>query len=156
MALLERAQNVDLAAWACRLDKPDTIASRYMAASAHQMATCLYVMQSFPSLSRWVGDGAYEALIDRLYNTLSQIPDPDPNFKATIWPTFIIGTTAWTVERQNWVIDRLRRLTVAICWGFVYTAIDTLQALWRLDERVRRSRNWVHTLRDMGINCLVV
>lgn len=155
-ALLKRAQNVDIFSWAWRIHDPDAIASRVLAASAHQLSTCLYVLQSLLPIDDDAGDTYFQELVSSLYKVLSQIPDKDSNFKATVWPTFILGTIAQTVERQAWVMDRLRRLAIAFPWGFVYTAIDTLQVLWGLEEYKRSSKSWIQVLRDLKISFLIV
>lgn len=155
-AFLEQARNVDLVSWANKLHEQDTIRSRFLAGSAHQLAALLYVLQVVPSLESWIADGVVHTLLDGLHETLSHMPDEDPNFKATAWPSFVLGATTQSLERQSWVMDRLKRMTIVFPWGFVYSAIDTLKVLWGLGQQERRSKSWVRTLRDLDVNFLIV
>ncbi|UPL03203.1 hypothetical protein LCI18_014137 [Fusarium solani-melongenae] len=158
-ALLKRAQNVDVLTWAREGVSPydeAEIQSRFLTGSAHRLATCLYIIQSTPSLTERVPDKVCEALIRDIYDTLSPMPDDDPNFKATGWPTFIYGTTATTPELRAWVMDRLKRLVAVNPWGFLYSAIDTLQILWGLDAEGKRTTNWIQQLKDLNVDFLMV
>lgn len=158
-ALLKRAQNVDVLAWARDGVSPydeTEIQSRFLTGSAHRLATCLYIIQSTPSLTERVPAKVCESLIQDIYDTLSSMPDDDPNFKATGWPTFIYGTTATTPELRAWVMDRLKRLVAVNPWGFLYSAIDTLQILWGLDAEDKRTTNWIQQLRDLNVDFLMV
>ncbi|KAI8402116.1 hypothetical protein FOFC_17421 [Fusarium oxysporum] len=155
-ALLEQARSVDLDSWAYKLHDQNTIRSRFLAGLAHQIAACLYVLQVVPALDNSMDRGTTHTLLEGLYNTLSQIPDNDPNFKATAWPSFVLGATTESQETQSWVIDRLKRMAVVFPWGFIYSAVDTLQVLWRLSEKQRVAASWVQTLRQLDVNFLIV
>ncbi|KAM5354088.1 hypothetical protein ACJ41O_000738 [Fusarium nematophilum] len=157
--LLKRAQNVDVLAWARNGMEPSNkgaIQSRFMTGSAHRLATCLYIIQSTPSLALRVPDQVFQTLIRELYETLLPMPDEDPNFKATGWPTFIYGTTVTSPERRVWVLDRLKRVAAVNPWGFLYSAIDTLRILWDLDAEGKGTKNWVQALRDLKVDFLMV
>lgn len=130
--------------------------SRFLASSAHRLAAFLYVKQSGATQIEVDHDEEVEAVIADLYDILQQIPDHDPNFKATAWPTFVIGTTATTLERRNWVVDRMRRISVTFPWGFVKTAMSNLELLWELDDGEKSSDGWVYTLRQLGKSFLMV
>ncbi|GJN76991.1 hypothetical protein PLIIFM63780_000479 [Purpureocillium lilacinum] len=162
LALIQRAQAFDINAWANDVrnisylqDAP--IQSRIHAGSAHRLAACLYILQAIPSLSEMKGhDEVAESLSRDIFKHLSSIPDDDPNFKATTWPTFIVGAEATGRVRREWVMNRLRRLVVSCPWGFLYTAMDTLQVIWSLDGQNKGTRGWVQTLKDPKLNFLIV
>lgn len=160
-ALYRRAQNVDVLAWAQRVrDIPSlantSVGSRLRTGTVHRLAACLYIVQAFPSIETWLGDGVVDTLVEDFYHSLSCIPTDDPNIKATPWPTFIFGSTAKTPERQAWVMDRLKLLTTICPWGFLYTAMETLQRLWGLEAEGKLTKGWLQTLRDPEMNLLVV
>ena len=159
--LLQRAQSVDVLAWALKArDIPalatSAIGSRYRAGSAHRLAACLYVMQAVPSLQKSVGEEVLEVIMDDLHHTLEAIPSSDSNFKSTAWPTFIFGATAKSGERKTWVVDRIRRLAVAYPWGYLNTSMETLEILWSLEAEGKLKKGWLPTLRDPKHNILVV
>lgn len=162
LALIQRAQAFDIDAWAHDVrnisylqDAP--IQSRIHAGSAHRLASCLYILQAIPALSTMKGhDEVAEALSRDIFEHLSSIPDDDPNFKATTWPTFIAGAQASGRARREWAMDRLQRLVVSCPWGFLYTAMDTLKVIWSLDGQGKGSRSWVQTLKDSEFNFLIV
>ncbi|TWU72985.1 hypothetical protein ED733_004354 [Metarhizium rileyi] len=160
--LIQQAQSFDINAWAndvCNMsslqDAP--IQSRIHAGSAHRLAACLYILQAIPSLSSMSDhDEVAEALSRDIFKHLSSIPDDDPNFKATTWPTFIAGAEAVDCARREWVMDRLQRLVRSCPWGFIYTAMETLQAIWDLDSKGKGNKSWVQALKDPQMNFLIV
>lgn len=162
LALVQQAQAFDIDSWANDVrnisylqDAP--IESRKHAASAHRLAACLYILQAIPSLSNMTDhDEVAEALSRDIFKHLSHIPDDDPNFKATTWPTFIVGAEASGRARREWVMDRLQRLVRSCPWGFLYTAMETLQVVWNLDNNGKGTKSWVQTLKDPEMNFLIV
>lgn len=160
LALLQQAQSFDIPTWAndCRIVSVlhgVPIASRIHAGSAHRLAACLYILQAVPAVGAAVGPEFVQALSNDIYKHLASIPDDDPNFKATTWPTFIVGAEAVSEEHRTWVMNRLQRLVVNCPWGFLYTAMDTLQVIWGLDKE-KTSRGWIQTLKDPDMNFLLV
>ena len=162
LALIRQAQDFDIDAWAndwrnisYLQDAP--IQSRIHAGSAHRLAACLYILQAIPSLNNMSGhDEVAESLSRDIFKHLASIPEGDPNFKATTWPTFIAGAEASGRARREWVMDRLRRLFVTCPWGFLYTAMDTLQVIWDFDKQGKATKSWVQTLKDPEMNFLIV
>ncbi|GAB0134798.1 hypothetical protein EsDP_00003154 [Epichloe bromicola] len=162
LALIQEAQSFDINGWANDVrnisylqDAP--IQSRIHAGSAHRLAACLYILQAIPSLSKMKNhDEMAEQLSREIFEHLSSIPDEDPNFKATTWPTFIAGAEAHGRARRDWVMDRLQRLVVSCPWGFLYTAMEALQVIWDLDNKRKGTKSWVQTLKNPEMNFLIV
>lgn len=97
-----------------------------------------------------------ESLSRSILHHLSLIPDEDPNFKATGWPTFIAAASTKDAEQRAWIMERLRRLIFWCPWGFLYTAMETLEVIWGFDEEDGDGRGWLQRLRDPDINFLIV
>lgn len=160
LALLQEAYTFDIPGWA---NHEKTVSylpgipseSRVHAASAHRLAACLYILQAVPRVATSVGPEFSKALSRDIYEHLASIPDDDPNFKATTWPTFIVGAEAVDEDQRKWVLDRFQRLVVNCPWGFLYTAMDTLEVIWGLDKD-KTSRGWIKTLKDPEMNFLIV
>jgi hypothetical protein len=48
-------------------------------------------------------------------------------------------------------------MVAAICpWGFLYSAIDTLQILWKNQTQDDGYMNWVQKLKDLNVDFLMV
>ncbi|KAG6116958.1 hypothetical protein E4U13_001476 [Claviceps humidiphila] len=162
LKLLQEAQSFDIDAWANDARNVEympgvPIQSRVHAGSAHRLAACLYILQAIPSLAEIANhDEVVRRLSDNIIEHLSCISDEDPNFKATTWPTFIAGAEARDPPRRDWVMNRLKRLVVSCPWGFLYTAMDTLQSIWDLDGKVMATKSWVQLLKDPDLNFLIV
>ncbi|XWW93736.1 hypothetical protein V2A60_001672 [Cordyceps javanica] len=160
LALLHQARSFDILAWAndarivSYLDGIP-IESRIHAGSAHRLAACLYILQAVPAVGAAVGPEFAQDLSREIYEHLASVPDDDPNFKATTWPTFIFGAEATDEKQRKWVMDRLQRLVVNCPWGFLYTAMETLPVIWSLDKE-KASRGWIQTLKDPDMNFLLV
>lgn len=159
--LLSRAESLDISEWALSIrDHPSLrdlpIDSRMHAGSAHRVACSLYIMQAVPAVKKFLPPNTESAFEDQLMYHLSSVPDDDPNFKATSWPAFIAGAEASDPERQAWCKDRLQRLVKAVPWGFIYTAMDALDVIWRLKREGKGQEGWVQTLKDPDLNFLIV
>ncbi|KAK2029041.1 hypothetical protein LX32DRAFT_639425 [Colletotrichum zoysiae] len=162
--ILQQALSFDVHDWAY---EPRTISyfrhipveSRIHAGSAHRLAACLYILHALPSASILVPVDR-EELNSQMFYHLSCIHDEDPNFKATCWPTFVAGAGTSDPERRKWILDRLKRLMIATPWGFIMTAMDTLQTIWNLEESVdphtQVERTWVQKLKASNLNFLIV
>ena len=160
MELLRRAENIDVRAWAAdALSLPYLrqipLESRINAGLAHRLAASLYIVQAIEPVRKIFGQVGTDALDQALFEQLSKIPPEDPNFKATTWPTFISGAGAKDTQRRVWVMERLQKHLGTCPWGFIFTAMETLQIVWRLDSP-GRDRTWVQTLKDPRLNFLMV
>lgn len=163
MDLLYRAQNFDIRAWA--IDALNTpylkdipLESRIKAGSAHRLAACVYIVQAIQPVRDLVGDEMAAELHWAMCEQLRSIPPEDPNFKSTSWSTFIAGAGATTAEEREWAMDRLQKLVLCCPWGFFYTAMDTLQTIWKLDPHGKggMGRGWVQSLKDPEMSFLIV
>ncbi|KAF6816680.1 acriflavine sensitivity control protein acr-2 [Colletotrichum sojae] len=163
--LLEQALAFDVPNWAYEQRniswfKQTPVESRVHAGSAHRLAACLYILHAIPSVSALVAPGLQEELDAEMIYHLSAISDEDPNFKATCWPSFLAGAGASDPERRAWILDRLKRLMIATPWGFITTAMDTLQTIWNLEEsfdpETQTERSWVQKLKTSNLDFLIV
>ncbi|KAL6813205.1 fungal-specific transcription factor domain-containing protein [Trichoderma sp. SZMC 28013] len=159
--LIDRAQAYDIYAWARdtarALDLPnDVMQSRMHAGASHRLAACIYILQAIPSAGERLGPEFAAFLTDDLLAHLNMMPVEDPNFKATTWPTFIIGAETRDPVRQKFIMERLRIMTTVCPWGFIHTAMETLQVIWNLAAEERGSKSWVQTLKDPEMNFLIV
>ncbi|CRK45396.1 hypothetical protein BN1723_019717, partial [Verticillium longisporum] len=98
------------------------------------MAACLYLLQAIPVVRHYLPANTQELFERELMHHLSSIPDDDPNFKATTFPTFIAGAETRDPIKQAWVMDRLQRLLRNTPWGFIYTAMEALPQIWSLAD----------------------
>ncbi|KAL6882941.1 fungal-specific transcription factor domain-containing protein [Trichoderma longibrachiatum] len=161
IALINRAQAYDIYSWARDtsgvLELPkDVMKSRMHAGASHRLAACIYILQAIPSAGERLGSAFAAFLADDLMAHLNMMPVEDPNFKATTWPTFIIGAETREPERQKFVMERLRIMTTVCPWGFIHTAMETLQVIWNLPDEERGSKTWVQMLKDPEMNFLIV
>ncbi|KAF7552792.1 hypothetical protein G7Z17_g4068 [Cylindrodendrum hubeiense] len=161
VTLFNRAQNIDVIAWAREVETlpsiyNDPALSRFRVASGHRLGTCLYILHAIPSLETVYSDEMVDMLLEELQQTLISIPDDDPNYKATAWITFVFGASVKTTEMKEWVIDRIKRLMLESPWGFLYAARDALHKLWGLQAEGKGNRSWVQSLRDLDMDFLVV
>ncbi|KAF4981456.1 hypothetical protein FZEAL_2744 [Fusarium zealandicum] len=160
-ALLDRAQNFDVLPWARLVNnipasEKDPVLSRFRIASAHRLATCLYILHAIPSVQDWVGEQLADVIFQELHQILSSIPDNDTNFKATTWVTFVFGACAKTPEMKEWVTIQIKKLMLESPWGFLYAARDALQTLWSVQAEGKQVTSWVQALRDLHLDFLIV
>lgn len=158
--LMKQALSFDIHAWATSIGDLSTIAdaeSREHVASAHRSAAALYIPQAIPTL-RLLGPVSTDELVVDILEHLSQIGEDDPHFKATSWPTFIAGAETRDPNRRAWVLRRLLAVWESCPWGYIVTAIKTLQTTWKLqDERpVGVTASWLEELRELNFDCLII
>ena len=161
LALLRRAQEFDVLEWVNSVHGVPSfygidVESRVHAGSGHRVAACLYIVHAIPRVRDSVGDEVTESLSQQLFGHLESIPEDDPTFKSTTWPTFILGAGAKEPQMRQWVTDRLARLVLWCPWGFLYTAIETLQVIWNLEDEGKGRKSWVQTLKDSDEQLLIV
>lgn len=158
--LVRKVQDIDIRAWA--IDALNVsylqsipLASRMNAGSAHRLAACLYIVQAIEPVSEVIDPQIVHDFNEALFDQLERIQPEDPNFKATSWPTFIVGAGATDPDRRTWIMDRLQKLVKVCPWGFFYTAMETLQVIWSV-HCPKDLRTWVQTLKDPRLNFLMV
>jgi hypothetical protein len=95
--------------------------------------------------------------LDDVLNNLTAIDENDPYFKASSWPTFVAGAETRDPERRMWALRRLLSIWQICPWGYLFTAIEMLKATWAMqDTRGSDNVNWLHDLRGMGFENLIV
>lgn len=161
LSLLQRAQKVEIYEWARTIHSAAhlevfSIDSRVHAAWSHLFAACLYILRAIPSVTAMVDEQTVRAFGEGLIHHLESVPDADPNFKATTWPSFIAGAEAREPERRRWAMDRLHRLFLRCPWGFLYTAMEAVQAIWDSQGAEEEDRSWVQLLKNSGEYYLIV
>ncbi|KAF5529830.1 acriflavine sensitivity control ACR-2 [Fusarium mexicanum] len=126
------------------------ISSRIHTGYTHQMACCLYIMYAVPSVRSFLPESTEQDLEHGLIFHLRHITDEDPNFKTSFWPTFIAGAQTSDPSQQAWIMDRMKRQSRLFPWGFLYTAMDTLDLIWRQRANAPDGLNWLEILRKSG------
>lgn len=159
VSLVQQAQEFDIETWAATIHsisylKSVPLESRIHAGCAHRLAACLYILQAVPEAADVLDPKISETLSRDVFDHLSKIPEDDPNFKATSWPTFIAGAGTLDGTKRIWVMDRLQRLVISCPWGFLYTAMEALPVIWGLEDK--GSHNWLQALKDPDLNFLLV
>ncbi|KAF4944548.1 hypothetical protein FSARC_14643 [Fusarium sarcochroum] len=159
IALIDEALAVDIPAWADYLRQHNLIQdldSRVHLAAAHRSAACLYILQALP-LVRSMRSVDTNMLLDDTLSHLAAIDENDPYFKASSWPTFIAGAETRDPEKRTWTLSRLLSIWQICPWGYLFTAIEMLKATWAMqDTRGSENVNWLHDLRGMGFENLIV
>ncbi|RSL60271.1 hypothetical protein CEP53_005495 [Fusarium sp. AF-6] len=108
MEHMNNAMSYDLDTWARDIKnvphgrQVTEIQSRTHAGRAHQLACCLYILYAVPSIRDHLPADTEQTLEQDLFLQLLSIPDGDPSFKTSPWPTFIAGAQARDPERQAW------------------------------------------------------
>ncbi|KAL1620348.1 hypothetical protein SLS54_006132 [Diplodia seriata] len=167
-ALLSRAQAFDIHAWAQGVQgissqHADDFESRVHVASAHKSAICLYIHRAVQPTAHLLDAIQIEALVADVIHHLALIGRDDSLIKGTAWPTFVAGAESEEPERRAWVADRLVMLWRIMLWGYLPTALETLQALWSTDgvvcpvDGVRGAKEgWLQKLKRLGIEWMIV
>lgn len=163
--LFQRAHSVDVLGWSLRAHhasspiggKMTGSGSRFRTGSAHRLAACLYILQAVPPLHDVIGEELVDVITDDLRHYLDSIPPADSNFKATSWPTFVLGAAAEAPDMRERVMTRLEQLAIVYPWGFIYTAMEGLRQIWRLRDAGGEARKgWLLTLRQSEHDLLIV
>ncbi|KAL5592221.1 hypothetical protein FOBRF1_013247 [Fusarium oxysporum] len=159
IALIDQALAVDIPEWADYLRQHglvEDLDSRVHLAAAHRSAACQYILQALP-LVRSVRSIDTNLLLDDVLSHLAAIDENDPYFKASSWPTFIAGAETRDPEKRTWILTRLLSIWEICPWGYLFTAVEMLKATWAMqDTRGSENLNWLHDLRGMGFENLIV
>ncbi|EOD45031.1 putative acriflavine sensitivity control protein acr-2 protein [Neofusicoccum parvum UCRNP2] len=161
--LMQRAQSFDVHAWAqvvqCVTTYED-FESRVHVASAHKSAIRLYIHRAVPS-ARLLDGAAVEGLVCDIVHHLSCIDCNDNLIKGTSWPTFVAGAESEDPARRAWAADRLRLLWRQMPWGYLSTALETLQVIWGMGALADGAPDaspvgWLQKLKKLGIEWIIV
>ncbi|KNB17507.1 hypothetical protein FOXG_15025 [Fusarium oxysporum f. sp. lycopersici 4287] len=91
------------------------------------------------------------------HRSAASIDENGPYFKASSWPTFIAGAETRDPEKRTWTLTRLLSIWEICPWGYLFAAIEMLKAIWAMqDTRGSEKVNWLHDLRGMGFENLIV
>lgn len=126
------------------------------AGAAHQISVFLYLLCAVPSIQPSVPRGLRHCLRRQFTSHLSSITDQDENFNSTLWPAFIVGAEAETLDEQAWALDRFYRLTAVFPWGSLQTAIDMLQLIWKSKQQSTSPISWLLIVKSSEMNLLLV
>lgn len=166
--LLEQVKAFDASSWAHGLQRRTPfqcdLAGRTHLAAAHRAATCIYLSRVTQSICPEVSlPQDLAALEVQVMTHLSNIALSDALFKATAWPTFILGAETFNAERQRWVTSRFETLWKVEPWGLIRGALGVLEALWSsrkapevAETRVRVGSGWIEELGSRGVNWLIL
>ncbi|RTE74716.1 hypothetical protein BHE90_010856 [Fusarium euwallaceae] len=160
--LFETALSFDIASWAANTSNVPierqalNIQCRQHAGTAHQLSVCLYILCAIPHIHTMIPCGLREHIKRDLVFHLSSIPDDDPNFHSTLWPVFVAGAEAVTLDERAWILDRFRRIGLVFPWGSLNTAVDTLQLIWRTKDGTGLFVNWLDIVKGAKMNLLLV
>lgn len=162
LLLAHRAESFDIAGWARLVQgvsPHDDFESRVHVASAHKSAIRLYIHRAVPS-ARLLAAGDVEGLVCDIVHHLSLIDVDDNLIKGTSWPTFIAGAESVDPGRRAWAAERLLMLWRLMPWGYISTALETLQVIWGMNGLPDNSEGspvgWLQKLKNLGIEYIVV
>lgn len=160
--LFNTALSFDIDAWAADTSRVPierqamSIQCRKHAGAAHQLSVCLYILRAIPSIHSMIPCGHRDGIGRDLVFHLSSISDDDPNFHSTLWPVFVAGAEAVSLDQQTWILDRFRRIGLVFPWGSLGTAVDTLRLIWRSRDQSELSVNWLDIVKRAKMNLLLV
>ena len=157
--LMQQAESFDINAWAASvqgISLHNDLESRVHVGLAHKSAVCLYIHRAVP-FANLLDEDSVETHVHKITHNLSFILPGDRLLKGTSWPTFIAGAESKDPEQQAWVVERLYILWEALPWGYVHTAIEMLQTIWRMkDPNGPSATSWLQKFKALGNDWIVV
>ena len=161
--LLQAAQSFDASIWATALQKISPhkdVEKRAHIASAHKAAVRIYLSRALLSFSQATGvSSGLESLVSDVIHHLSFLTSGDELFKSTSWPTFIAGAETKDLAHQDWAATRLHELWDFCPWGYIRSAFEILDLIWKkrnsATNSANASMNWVQELRSLRVDWLI-
>jgi hypothetical protein len=164
LALLYQARSLDVAEWVHSirgLSAKDDLDIRVSIALAHRATACLYILLAVPEAAP--SPVLVDMLVQEVLGHLAAVPVDHIHLKATIWLTFMVGAQTDDSSQRVWCIARMQAVSSRnpwICpWGYIRTAVQTMQQLWAARDRdlvTEGRRNWLLELNSMRDKCLIV
>ncbi|KUI54485.1 Acriflavine sensitivity control protein acr-2 [Cytospora mali] len=171
-ALIDQLRGMDVRAWVYGIEglsPNDELEFRVSMASAHRVATCLYIVLAVPDVMDHRPDlvnvNSVESLTREVLHHLAFVPVDHALAKGLIWPTFMAGAQTEDLASRQWCLGRMQRIwqsTPWICpWGYIESAINMLQRVWetrdrKLKEGNRGGMNWLQELKATADQVLIV
>jgi hypothetical protein len=164
LSLLQQARSMDVANWVYSirgLSAQDDLVTRVSIALAHQATACLYILLAVPEAAP--SPLAVDMLVQEVLGHLGAVPIDHVHLKGTIWPTFMVGAQTDDPAQRAWCIGRMQAVWArnpwSCPWGYVRTAVKTMQDLWQARDREPPGagrRNWLLELKRVRDKCLIV
>lgn len=164
LALIHQARSVDVIEWVHNirgLSVKDDLDTRTSIALAHRATACLYILLAVPEAAPSLS--TVDMLVQEVLSHLAAVPIDHIHLKGTIWPTFVVGAQTDDPIQRIWCIGRMQAVWSRnpwICpWGYIRTAVETMQQLWGARDRdpaIEGWRNWLLELKSMRDKCLIV
>lgn len=162
--LVHQARSLDVVEWVHSirgLAVDDDLDVRVSIACAHRATACLYIFLAVPEAAP--NPAAVSMLVHEVLRHLAAVPIDHVHLKGTIWPTFVVGAQTDDPAQRAWCVERMQAVWPRnpwICpWGYVRTALETMQYLWGTRDRQpagTERRNWLLELKSMQDKCLIV
>lgn len=164
LALLHQARSLDVFEWVYSirgLSDQDDLSIRVSVALAHRAATCLYILLAVPEAAPF--PESVDLLVQEVLSNLAGVPIDHIHLKGTIWPTFMVGAQTNDPAQRAWCTERMEAVWTRnpwICpWGYIRTAVQTMQQLWDARDRAPAGPvrgNWLLEMQSMREKCLIV
>ncbi|KAL1959932.1 hypothetical protein VTO42DRAFT_600 [Malbranchea cinnamomea] len=161
--LMQKAQSFDVHQWAASVQGVASYGDfegRVHVALAHRSAVCLYINRAAP-FAGLLDEQGVEEHVRTVTRNLSFIRPGDPLHKGTSWPMFIAGAESEDPEQQAWVVEALYMLWETLPWGYVQTAVEMLETIWRLKDSscntpAKKAGSWLQEFKALGNDWIVV
>jgi hypothetical protein len=161
---LYQAQSLDVFEWAHNirgLSAQDDLAICVSVALAHRAAASLYILLAVPEAAPF--PESVDVLVQEVLRNLAAVPIDHIHLKGTVWPTFMVGAQTDDPTERTWCIERMQAVWARnpwVCpWGYIRTAVTTMQQLWAAGDREPPGTgrgNWLLELKSMREKCLIV
>lgn len=168
-SMISEVRSVNIQGWVRSirgLAPEDDLETRVRLASAHQAATCLYILLAISATTEAQSlSPSTEALVSEILEHLTLVPIDHALAKGTVWPTFMAAAQTQDEGQRQWCLRRLQALwrsTPWVCpWGYVEAAMDMLRDIWSgYDEKGVGGGdrpNWLLRLKGLREErCLIV
>lgn len=112
-------------------------------------------MEALPAASDISGMHGIEHLASEICAHVALITIDDDLVKSTCWPLFVAAATTTDPGRWMWVLARLNELWEQMPCGYVKSAIEILEAIWKRRAQPGTIVNWVQELKVLGVDWLI-
>lgn len=164
--LISAALSFDPRQWLATFEpvaSSDDPEKRFHIASALKSAVCLFPARTGVATSLHTKPRIGYQLVDvqlhanEIIHHISFISPGDATFQSTCWPAFLAGAETQMYTHRIWIRERLSNLWDHMHWGYVCTAQEVLDIVWRSRDASRHGgkMNWVEEVRKTGVKYLI-
>ncbi|KAI0147845.1 fungal-specific transcription factor domain-containing protein [Hypoxylon sp. NC0597] len=135
----------DTTSWAVKCPRSASVHIRYSLGEAWKGAIEIYGRRVLGGRCSDIWDVPND-LVETALSHLMQIDHRDTHFKGTVWPAFVVGAEAQTMQQREAILNIFGHLIEFLHLSMLHIAIIQLKRVWARSTPYPEGTSWIHEI----------